>query len=318
MTSYLDMPLNSDPPVLDKSGFLAKWNFGKASSLVDFGLWGGLTPGSLDDMQELTDCGVIGFKAFMSSSGVDDFPMADDGALLEGMRRAFDLEQIVAVHAENDGITAHLARQAVAEGRLTAADYLASRPVVAELEAIQRAIFLAWEAECALHIVHVSTARGLDLVAGAKAQGMNISCETAPHYLILTEADVERLGPLAKCAPPSAQPGGTTGAVGTTHRGRDRHDRLRPFARHAGDEIPRADEGRLFRRLGRDRRVPVDAAAHAHGRRWTRAPFAARPAFRTAGHGRRAPLPAAPGKRARSPWAGTPIWSSSTPTPKRR
>ena len=65
VTSYFDMPLNSLPPVLDKSGFLAKWNFGKASSLVDFGLWGGLTPDSLGAMQELTDCGVIGFKAFM-------------------------------------------------------------------------------------------------------------------------------------------------------------------------------------------------------------------------------------------------------------
>ena len=202
VTSYFDMPLNSLPPVIDKSGFLAKWNFGKASSLVDFGLWGGLTPSSLDSMQELTDCGVIGFKAFMSSSGVDDFPQADDGTLLEGMRRAFDLEQIVAVHAENDGITSALAKRAVAEGRISARDYLNSRPAIAELEAIQRAILFAWETECSLHIVHVSTARGLDMIAGAKAQGLNISCETAPHYLILTDADVERLGPLAKCAPP--------------------------------------------------------------------------------------------------------------------
>ena len=128
MTSYLDMPLNSRPAVLDKNAFLAKWNVAKSHSLVDFGLWGGLTPGNLDQMQDLTDCGVIGFKAFMSSSGVDDFPMADDGTLLEGMRRAFDLEQIVAVHAESEGVTSHLARQAVAEGRLSARDYLESRP----------------------------------------------------------------------------------------------------------------------------------------------------------------------------------------------
>ncbi len=202
VTSFFDMPLNAQPPVLDKGGFLAKWNFAKASSFLDFGLWGGLCAESLTHMQELTDCGVIGFKAFMCNSGVDDFPMADDGTLLEGMRRAFDLEQIVAVHAENEGITASLARRAVADGRLSAAEYLASRPAIAELEAIQRAILFAWETECSLHIVHVSTARGIELVAGAKAQGLNISCETCPHYLILTEADVERLGPLAKCAPP--------------------------------------------------------------------------------------------------------------------
>ena len=202
VTAFFDMPLNAQPPVLDKGGFLAKWNFAKASSLLDFGLWGGLCDESLAHMQDLTECGVIGFKAFMCSSGVDDFPMADDGALLEGMRRAFDLEQIIAVHAENEGITARLARRAVADGRLAPADYLASRPAIAELEAIQRAIFFAWETECSLHIAHVSTARGIELIANAKAQGLNVSCETCPHYLILTDADVERLGPLAKCAPP--------------------------------------------------------------------------------------------------------------------
>jgi allantoinase len=201
-TAFLEMPLYSSPPVLDKGGFLAKWNFAKASSLLDFGLWGGLTPDSLEHMQDLTDCGVIGFKAYMCASGVDEFAMADDATLLEGMRRAFDLEQIVAVHAENESLTSRLARQAVAEGRLSARDYAESRPVIAELEAIQRAILFAWETDCALHIVHVSTARGAELVANAKAQGLNISCETCPHYLILTEADLERLQALAKCAPP--------------------------------------------------------------------------------------------------------------------
>ena len=202
ITTFLDMPLHSLPPVVDRSGFLAKWNFAKASSLVDFGLWGGLTADSLVHMHDLTNCGVIGFKAALCSSAVDGFPMADDATLLEGMRRACDLEQIVAVHAENEAITSHLARRAVAEGRLSAADYLASRPVIAELEAIQRAIFLAWESDCALHINSVSTARGIELVSQAKAQGLNISCETCVPYLVLTEADTERLQSLAKSMPP--------------------------------------------------------------------------------------------------------------------
>jgi allantoinase len=210
-TTFFDMPLYASPPVLDKDGFLAKWNGGKANSLVDFALWGGLTPGNLEQLQELTDCGVIGFMACMCSSGIDDFPMADDATLLEGMRRAFDLEQIVGVHAENESLTSRLARRAVAEGRLSAADYLESRPVIAELEAIQRAILFAWETDCSLHIMHVSTARGAELVANAKAQGLNISCETCPHYLILTEADLERLQALAKSAPPLRSVGNQAG-----------------------------------------------------------------------------------------------------------
>jgi allantoinase len=201
-TAFFDMPLYATPPALDKGGFLAKWNFAKASSLLDFALWGGLTEDSLEHMQDLTDCGVIGFKAYMCSTGVEEFATADDGTLFEGMQRACDLEQIVAVHAENDALTSRLARRAVAAGRLSARDYLESRPVIAELEAIQRAILFAWETDCSLHIAHVSTARGAELVADAKVQGLNISCETCPHYLILTEADLERLQSLAKCAPP--------------------------------------------------------------------------------------------------------------------
>jgi allantoinase len=81
-------------------------------------------------------------------------------------------------------------------------DYLNSRPVVAEIEAIGRAIAFAEMTGCALHIVHVSTGRGVTLVAEAKARGLDISCETCAHYLVFTGEDAERLGAVAKCAPP--------------------------------------------------------------------------------------------------------------------
>jgi allantoinase len=90
----------------------------------------------------------------------------------------------------------------VAAGRLGVRDYLASRPVVAELEAIGRAILFAHETGCALHIVHVSSGRGVALVVEAKARGVDVTCETCPHYLVLSEEDVERIGAAAKCAPP--------------------------------------------------------------------------------------------------------------------
>jgi allantoinase len=145
---------------------------------------------------------VIGFKAFMSNSRIDDFAAVDDLTLFEGMARAANLRRLVAVHAENDAITAGLARRALAEGHTAIRDYLHSRPVVAELEAIARAIVLAEETGCALHLVHVSTGRGVALVAAARDRGVDISCETCPHYLVLTEDDMERLGAIAKCAPP--------------------------------------------------------------------------------------------------------------------
>jgi allantoinase len=74
--------------------------------------------------------------------------------------------------------------------------------VVAELEAIARALVLAEEAGCALHVVHVSSGRGVALVAAARARGVDATCETCPHYLVLDADDAERLGAVAKCAPP--------------------------------------------------------------------------------------------------------------------
>jgi allantoinase len=81
-------------------------------------------------------------------------------------------------------------------------DFLESRPVAAETEAIGRALELARETGASLHIVHVSTGRGVSLAAEARANGVDVSIETCPHYLWFTEADVERLGTVAKCAPP--------------------------------------------------------------------------------------------------------------------
>jgi allantoinase len=201
-TLFFDMPLNAHPPTITVEAFDQKRAAAEASSIVDFALWGGLVPGNLDELESLAERGVIGFKAFMSNSGIDDFAAVDDDTLFEGMRIASRLGRIVAVHAENDAITSGLACRAIAEGRVGVRDYLASRPVVAELEAINRAIILADEAGCPLHIVHVSSGRGVALVAEARARGVDVSCETCPHYLVLTEDDVERLGAVAKCAPP--------------------------------------------------------------------------------------------------------------------
>ena len=201
-TSYIEMPLNAHPPTLDAAAFDRKRTAAEASSLVDFALWGGLVPGNLDHLEELAERGVAGFKAFMSNSGIEEFPAADDLTLYEGMAKAARLGRVVAVHAENDALTSALARRASAQGRTGVRDYLASRPAIAEHEAIARAILFAGETGCRLHVVHVSTGRGVALVAEARARGVDVSCETCPHYLVFDETDAERLGAVAKCAPP--------------------------------------------------------------------------------------------------------------------
>lgn len=201
-TTYCDMPLNSHPPTVDAASFDLKHAAARVASLVDFAFWGGLVPGNVERLDELAACGVMGFKAFMANSGIDDFAAVDDLTLYEGMARAATLGLPVAVHAENDAITRELALRARGHVLTGVRDYLASRPIVAELEAIARAILFARETGCALHIVHVSTGRGVALVAEARAAGVDVTCETCPHYLVLCDEDMERLGALAKCAPP--------------------------------------------------------------------------------------------------------------------
>jgi len=201
-TMFFDMPLNAHPPTLDIDSFDQKLAAAESKSFADFAFWGGLVPGNLDHLAGLAERGVVGFKAFMSDSGIGDFPRADERTLKEGMKRAAALGKIVAVHAESESITSELAGKLTAAGKTSIRDYLDSRPIHAELEAIQRALQMAGETHCKLHIVHVSCGAGIALIASAQKMGVDASCETCPHYLVLTEDDMESIGPVAKCAPP--------------------------------------------------------------------------------------------------------------------
>jgi len=204
-TVFFDMPLNSLPCTLDAAAFDQKKAAMQASACTDYALWGGLTPGNLDRLEELAERGVIGFKAFMCHSGLAEFPACDDGTLYEGMQIAARLDLPVAVHAESDVLCAHLSHKMQAKGQ-SWREYVASRPVFTELEAIQRALLLAQETGCKLHIVHISSGSGVALAAEARAKGVDVSLETCPHYLAFTEEDLERLGAVGKCAPPLRSP----------------------------------------------------------------------------------------------------------------
>jgi allantoinase len=201
-TVFFDMPLNSSPPVLDVDSFNRKRTLAGEKSLADFALWGGLTSGSIAHIDRLCVRGIIGLKAFLCHSGIEDFPRADEKTLREGMKRAVQGKVLVAVHAESEETTRRLAEERIAHGATGKRDYLDSRPVEAELDAIRCALDLAGETKCPLHIVHVSCGEAVALIAEARARGVNVSCETCPHYLTLTEDSFLELGAAAKCAPP--------------------------------------------------------------------------------------------------------------------
>lgn len=202
-TWFADMPLNSTPPVIDAAALAEKRRLAEARAVTDFSLWGGLVPGNLDQLAGLRDAGALGLKAFLCGSGIDDFPAVTEAATLRaGMKRAAELGLLVAVHAEDDALAARLTAAARARGATDIRSWLATRPVGVELGAIRRALELAGETGCALHVVHVSSPEGLALIGDARRRGVDVSAETCPHYLLLNEEDVVRLGAPAKCAPP--------------------------------------------------------------------------------------------------------------------
>lgn len=201
-TSFFDMPLNSEPPVLDAARLREKRRLAERKSRTDFAIWGGLVPGNIDKLGGLRDAGAVGVKAFMSASGIASFPRVDRAALRAGMKRAAGLGMIVAVHAEDEALAAECTRAQQSAGRTDAAAYLRSRPPAVELAAIREALDLAGETGCALHIVHVSTPEGVALVGEAKARGVDVTAETCPHYLLLNASATLAMGAVAKCAPP--------------------------------------------------------------------------------------------------------------------
>lgn len=200
-TAFADMPLNSLPPTINRAAFDLKRAAGERESRLDFALWGGLVPGNLDDMEPLADAGVVGFKAFMIDSGIEDFQFADRRTLRDGMRRAAALRLPVAVHAEDaEVIRKSLAR---ASAQFAGPDvWPASRPVTAELEAVRVALDLAGETGCALHIVHAGCPEVVDLVRAARRAGIHATVEVCHHYALLDHGATRVHGVLAKCAPP--------------------------------------------------------------------------------------------------------------------
>lgn len=204
-TSYVDMPLNALPATVDREALHLKLDAAKGKNYVDYALYGGLVPSNLGNLEELADEGVVAYKAFMSTCGSDipdDFNNVDDYTLYMGMKKLAELGRMVSIHAENAAITDRMGQDMVRQGKTTATDYVNSRPIFAEVDAVKRALFLAKEAGCRLHFVHISTAEAVEEIIKAKNAGQDVSLESCPHYFTITTSQFEEIGPVAKCSPP--------------------------------------------------------------------------------------------------------------------
>jgi allantoinase len=198
VTTILDMPLNSIPPTVDPAALAVKRAVAAPQAFVDVGFWGGAVPGNLGSLRALHDAGVFGFKCFLSPSGVDEFPHLDPAQLLAALRELAEFDGLLIVHAEDPAVLdAH-----ENDGGTSYARFVDSRPPEAELTAIGRVIDGIRETGGRAHILHLSSAAALPLIAAAKAEGLRLTAETCPHYLTLDAEHIPDGATEFKCCPP--------------------------------------------------------------------------------------------------------------------
>ena len=198
VTTLIDMPLNSVPPTTDVSALAVKRDAARGRVHIDVGFWGGAVGANRAELAALADAGVFGFKAFLLHSGVDEFGHLDHAALAETMAEIARLDAMLIVHAED---ASTIAAAPPAHGRRYA-DFLASRPEEAEHVAIAEIIELAERFGARAHILHLSSAKALDMIADARGRGVALTVETCPHYLTFGAEEIPAGATEFKCCPP--------------------------------------------------------------------------------------------------------------------
>jgi allantoinase len=197
VTTVVDMPLNSIPATTSLDGLLAKQRALTGRSYVDVGLWGGVVPGNVEALEPLARAGVLGFKCFLTPSGVEEFEHVSEADLRASLPVLARLGLPLLAHAELPSELLDAAGEPRAYGT-----WLGSRPPAAETAAIELLIRLAREYGAHVHIVHLATEEALPGLRAARGSGVTITVETCPHYLTFASEEIPDGATAFKCAPP--------------------------------------------------------------------------------------------------------------------
>jgi allantoinase len=203
VTTLVDMPLNCIPETIDAAALAAKREAARGKCWTDWAAWGGVVRGNADSLPGLIAAGVPGFKCFLIDSGVPGFAWVDEADLRLALEKLRGTGLPLLVHAEVAGPV----ESATAALQKSGADWrkysthLDSRPDAAELDAIALLLRLAEDFAAPIHIVHLSAARALPMLADARARGLPVSVETCAHYLSFASEEIPLGATEYKCAP---------------------------------------------------------------------------------------------------------------------
>lgn len=198
VTTIIDMPLNSSPVTTNAENLRLKREAATGKCHVDVGFYAGLVPGNEDQIEGLLQQGVMGVKAFLCDSGLDEFPAAGEAELRGALKKLAGTGVPLLAHAEI--IPVDFKTQI--DDPASYIQYANSRPPKFELLAIELLIKLCREFDSPIHIVHLATAEALEMIKSAKQEGLKLSVETCPHYFYFCQSDISDGQTSYKCAPP--------------------------------------------------------------------------------------------------------------------
>ncbi len=202
VTTLVDMPLNSIPATVSVSALEEKLDAARGKCWVDVAFWGGVVPGNEKEIVPMLEAGVRGFKCFLIESGVEEFTHVGEADLEKAMPYLAASDAVLLVHAEVPGPISNAFGAAVGNEPRRYKTFLSSRPKAAENEAIRLMIRLSRETGAKVHIVHHSSAEAIPDLKAARDEGLPITVETCPHYLIFTAEDIPDGATYFKCCPP--------------------------------------------------------------------------------------------------------------------
>jgi allantoinase len=200
VTTVIDMP-NTNPKTDTVEGVELKKKLAEEKSYVDFGIIGLLVQDSVPALRSIAEAGVVGYKCFLGET-IGKIPAPDDGMMLDGLREIAAVKLRIGFHAENNEIMQHLIRQLKAAGRTDPQAHVDSRPALAEVESIQRMGLYARHTGTKIHIFHLSSRDGLDMIDEWRDKGVDVTCETGAHYVFLGAEEMDTLGERLRMNPP--------------------------------------------------------------------------------------------------------------------
>ena len=208
ITFIADMPLNSLPVTTNEASFDKKTESAKNKLYCDTGFYGGLVPDNINELNKLSEKGVLGIKAFMIDSGLEEFPRVNENHIREAIK-------VLKSNSEKTGrgrhnqipllVHAEIAGESKLSGnysKYSFKSFLEARPAEWESSAVGMLINLCRESDYHIHIVHVSAASSVEMIRKAKKEGLPLTVETCPHYLYFSSEEIPDNDTRFKCTPP--------------------------------------------------------------------------------------------------------------------